>query len=66
MQLSSITIQHVLDDEVNIAVKELPCDFSNSGRLQTITVKMPVLLGGRLVVVQHRFPFLDKRQLLKL
>lgn len=60
MQLSSVTMRHVLDNEVIVAVKELPHEFSNTGRLQAITVKTTFLLGGRLLVVQRRFPFLDK------
>ena len=54
------------DNEVAVPAKELPCEFSNAGRLQGITVKMTSLLGGRSLVGQHRFPFLDKWQLLKL
>lgn len=60
MQLSSVTIHHVPDNEVIVAVKELPHEFSNTGRLQAITVRVTFLLGGRSLVVQHRFPFLDK------
>lgn len=60
MQLSSVTIHHVPDNEVIVAVKELPREFSNTGRLQAITVRVTFLLGGRSLVVQHRFPFLDK------
>jgi len=60
MQLSSVTTHHVLDNEVIFAVTELSHEFSNIGRIQAITVKTTFLLGGWSLVVQHRFPFLDK------
>ena len=51
---------HVPDNEVILATKELPQESSNSSRLRAVTVKMTSLLGVWSLVVQHRFPFLDK------
>lgn len=44
MQLSSVTVHHMLKNDVIAAVRELPHEFSNTGRLQAVTVETSFLL----------------------